>query len=547
MNRRTLLLIFAVVLGVVGILLSLPRGGKVVSREVLVAAEDIDTYTVIDESMVERHKELTTQTPDAYTATTTTLMTTRPIHKGETIRHTNALPLDTFRPGFPLEVISFPATVDKMVSGQVVPGHKINIYGYRQEQGERSGELILVVPKVWVVDVRTAQAEESRAVSARTPTPQGGGGGILPGISITRAPASIVTVAANRQAIVGIIEALGRQGLQAWVTLAPDEVPPPPKTTLRVEAPPVGVGKYTARWGASPRATNYVLEEAGNSAFVTPTVVYSGTANSLVLTDRQAGVYFYRVKATNIVGESPWSDTVSVKVEVPQAPTLARISNPKGSGNYTLKWSTPKGATGYLVQEAIIPTFEAATDIYSGNSSTTSVSGREFGIYYYRVKATSEVGDSDWSNTESTNIPTPTPIPPTPTPTRTPGPIALPPLSPCVGFSKLSDGPRYDLQEKGMQPWYLLIKVVDAQGNIRTMEDSLRVDYCCPHPKSAESVYKAGEFGRVKHEEGKEGFVEFPLAQGSYDVVIYVCDDKIQIPVALSGQNPIWEVILLKP
>jgi len=98
-----------------------------------------------------------------------------------------------------------------------------------------------------------------------------------------------------------------------------------------------------------------------------------------------------------------------------------------------------------------------------------------------------------------------------------------------------------------MPPWYLLIKVVDAQGNIRTMEDSLRVDYCCPHPKPEESLYKAGQFMRVKHEEGKEGYVEFPLAQGSYDVVIYVCDDKIQIPVALSGQNPIWEVILLKP
>ena len=541
------MLIFAVVLGVAGILLSLPRGGKVVSREVLVAAEDIDTYTVIDESMVERREELTTQTPDAYAATTTTLMTTHPIRKGETIRHADALPLDTFRPGFPLEVISFPATVDKMVSGQVLPGHKINIYGYRSEQGERSGELILVAPKVWVVDVRTAQGEESRAVSAqKTPTPQGGGGSLLTGISITRAPASIVTVAASRQVITGIIEALGRQGLQAWVTLAPDEVPPPPKTTLRVEAPPVGVGKYTARWGASPRATNYVLEEAGNSAFVTPTVVYSGTANSLVLTDRQAGVYFYRVKAANIVGESPWSDAVSVKVEVPQAPTLAKISNPKGSGNYTLKWSAPKGATGYLVQESLTPTFEAATDVYSGNSSTTSVSGRDFGIYYYRVKATSEVGDSAWSNTESTNVPTPTPIPPTPPPPTPPAQILPPAPSPCVGFSKLSDGPRDDLKNR-MPPWYLLIKVVDAHGNIRTMEDSLRVDYCCPHPKPEESLYKAGQFMRVKHEEGKEGYVEFPLAQGSYDVVIYVCDDKIQIPVALSGQNPIWEVILLKP
>lgn len=537
------MLILAVVLGVVGILLSLPRGSKIVQREVIVAAEDIDTYTVLDEGMVERRTLLTTQAADAYATTTTPLMTTRPIRKGEPIRRANALPLDTFRPGFPQEVISFPATVDKIVSGQVLPGHKINIYGYRPEQGERPGELILVAPKVWVVDVRTGQGEESKAAGARA----GGSEGLLTGLGLTRAPASIVTVASNRQIVMAIIEALGRNGLSAWVTLAPEEVPPPPQTTLRVDAPPVGVGKYTARWGASPRATKYVLEEAGNSAFVTPTVVYSGTANSLVLTDRQAGVYFYRVKATNIVGESPWSNTVSVKVEVPQAPVLARISNPKGSGNYTLKWSTPKGATGYLVQEAATPGFEAATDVYSSNSNTTSLSGRDFGTYYYRVKATSEVGDSEWSNTESTNVPTPTPVPPTPRP-PTPIPPAppLPPV-PCVGFSTQSDGPRPDLKNR-MPPWYLLVKVVDARGNVRTMEDDLRVDYCCPHPKPEESVYKAGQFMRVKHEEGKEGYVEFPLSKGTYKVDLYVCGSQLPIAtVMLNEESPIWEVILLKP
>jgi len=536
------LLILAVVLGVAGILLSLPRSSKIVQREVIVAAEDIDTYTVIDEGMVERRTLLATQAADAYATTTTPLMTTRPIRKGEPIRRTNALPLDTFRPGFPQEVISFPATVDKMVSGQVLPGHKINIYGYRPEQGERPGELILVAPKVWVVDVRTAQGEASKAASARA----GDSEGLLTGLGVTRAPASIVTVASDRQIVMAIIEALGRNGLSAWVTLAPEEVPPPPQTTLRVDAPPVGVGKYTARWGASPRATNYVLEEASTAAFTNTTTVYSGAATAVTLAERKAGVYYYRVQATNIVGKSPWSNTASVKVEVPQAPELYKISNPKGSGNYTLKWSTPKGATGYLVQESLTPTFEAATEVYSGTATTVSLSGREFGIYHYRVKATSEVGDSGWSNTESTSVPTPTPVPPTPIP-PTPIPTAPPPPpAPCVGFTKLSDGPRPDLKNR-MPPWYLLVKVVDAQGNVRTMEDNLRVDYCCPHPKPDESVYKAGQFMRVKHEEGKEGYVEFPLAEGAYKVDLYVCGSQIPIAtVLLNEENPIWEVILLK-
>jgi len=538
------LLICAIVLGVIGILLSLPRGSKIVQREVIVAAEDIDTYTVIDEGLVERRTLLATQAADAYATTTTPLMTTRPIHKGETIRRANALPLDTFRPGFPQEVISFPATVDKMVSGQVLPGHKINIYGYRSEQGERPGELILVAPKVWVVDVRTAQGEESKAASARA----GGSTDPLTGLGVTRAPASIVTVASNRQIVMAIIEALGRNGLSAWVTLAPEEVPPPPQTTLRVDAPPVGVGKYTARWGASPRATNYVLEEASTVTFTNAITVYSGAATAVTLAERKAGVYYYRVIATNIVGESPWSNTVAVKVEVPLAPKLDRISNPKGSGNYTLKWSAPTGATGYVVEEAITPTFEAATEVYSGTATTVSLSGREFGIYYYRVKATSEVGDSAWSNAESTNVPTPIPPTLTPTPTSTPGPTPTRtpmPIPPC-GISVLKIKSYAELLNDGyppMKPWYLVVKVVDAQGRIRTMEDCIRVDYCCPHPKPGESEYCTRD--PIKNEPGKEGFVEFPLAEGTYNVDVYVCGHLL-INVTLTTENPVVGLILLK-
>jgi hypothetical protein len=80
------------------------------------------------------------------------------------------------------------------------------------------------------------------------------------------------------------------------------------------------------------------------------------------------------------------------------------------------------------------------------------------------------------------------------------------------------------------------------------MEDDLRVDYCCPHPKPEESVYKAGQFMRVKHEEGKEGYVEFPLSKGTYKVDLYVCGSQLPIAtVMLNEESPIWEVILLKP
>jgi hypothetical protein len=258
------------------------------------------------------------------------------------------------------------------------------------------------------------------------------------------------------------------------------------------------------------------------------------------------------VKATNIVGESPWSDTVSVKVEVPQAPVLSKISNPKGSGNYTLKWDTPKGATGYLVQESLTPTFEAATDVYSGTSNTTSVSGRDFGTYYYQVKATSEVGDSAWSKAESATVlppPTPTPPPPpvvSPTP---PTPTTTPPI--CLEISKLSDGPRLDLLQTGMQNWYILVKVVDAQGNTQTLKDhGIQIEYGSPPQRNE---YKEGEIWHVKdnRDPDKVGFVEFPLAKGAYKVKISIISKiplctpgQPPIEVTLNEQNPIWAVIL---
>jgi len=544
------LLIFAVALGVIGILLSLPRGSREVQLEVIVAAEDIDTYTVIDEGMVERRMMPATRAADTYGPSTVSdpkLMTTRPIRKGDTISRSNALPLDTFRPGFPLETISFPATVDKMVSGQVVSGHRINIYGYRPEQGNRPGELIMIAPRVWVVDVRTAQGEESRAAVARTPTPVGGGS-ILPGISLTQAPASIVTVATERQIVLEIIEALGQQGLSAWVTLAPDVVQPPPRPSLSTGTPVCG--EFTLRWKPSPRTTTYILEEAGNSAFQGATIAYSGPATSMTL-QRKAGDSFYRVRATNIVDKSDWSNTISVTVQTPAPPVLETIRNPEGRGNYPLKWNPVECAKGYVVQEAIDEGFKVAAEVYSGTATTTAISGRTYGSYCYRVKAITEVGDTDWSKAECTGIPTPTPtVTPTsivtPTPTPTPTRTRVPD---CLEISKLSDGPRLDLLQTGMQFWYLLVRVEDTQGVTRTLEDQgIQIEYCDPCGKA---VYKEGETWRVKHEPGKEGYVEFPLAKGDYKVTISIISkiplchpEQLSIRVTLNEQNPIWGVVL---
>ncbi len=94
---------------------------------------------------------------------------------------------------------------------------------------------------------------------------------------------------------------------------------------------------------------------------------------------------------------------------IPETPVLNTIDNPEGDGNYTISWSSSTGAGGYLLQEANTPDFSSPSTAYSGPNTSTAVSGREVGTYYYRVKAVNFYVSSGWSNTESAVVTVPPP------------------------------------------------------------------------------------------------------------------------------------------
>ncbi|MCL7455008.1 MAG: fibronectin type III domain-containing protein, partial [Anaerolineae bacterium] len=71
-----------------------------------------------------------------------------------------------------------------------------------------------------------------------------------------------------------------------------------------------GIGSYLVSWGGVPLADGYVLEESKDSSFSAPATVYSGPLTSYQVVGRGAARYFYRVKARNAWGDSPWSGTV---------------------------------------------------------------------------------------------------------------------------------------------------------------------------------------------------------------------------------------------
>jgi len=93
----------------------------------------------------------------------------------------------------------------------------------------------------------------------------------------------------------------------------------------------------------------------------------------------------------------------------PAAPVLDAIGNEDGNGNYTVSWSSSEGADTYTLQEDDNADFSSPTTAYAGASTSTAVSGRDVGTYYYRVQASNARASSDWSNLESVDVTVPLP------------------------------------------------------------------------------------------------------------------------------------------
>jgi hypothetical protein len=120
------------------------------------------------------------------------------------------------------------------------------------------------------------------------------------------------------------------------------------------------------------------------------------------------------VEAQNVDGFSPFAlgrsgpATVYLPLvsrrwpPLPYTPVLNAISNADGDGNYTVSWQSALLANTYTLQEDDNASFSSPTTAYGpGSTTSTAISGRSIGTYYYRVKATNNYGDSSWSNVQT--------------------------------------------------------------------------------------------------------------------------------------------------
>lgn len=258
MNTRTVVLIGAVALLGVGLLLTLadmlqppPAAPRITPA---VAAKQIEPYSVVTQDMVKAGEQM--RATDARERGVWELedvighMTTEQLGPGTYLTGVNVKPIKEVRfvEDLGLEVLSFQASADRVVGGQLRPGHIINLYGFKVGAEEET-ITTLIEPRLWVVGVSSGGAP----VTDATPRPDYGTGEYTVIGGERDRPGTLITIAVPPEKAVKIIDALGAQRFNPWVTLAANQTvaaalePPEPAATPGLPANLIATATELAR------------------------------------------------------------------------------------------------------------------------------------------------------------------------------------------------------------------------------------------------------------------------------------------------------------
>jgi hypothetical protein len=167
-----------------------------------------------------------------------------------------------------------------------------------------------------------------------------------------------------------------------------DAGPPEGPPILNAIDNPGGDYEYTVSWSAVVRATRYTLEEDDNAAFSSPATVSAGSGTSKAISASAVGTYYYRVKASNALGESGWSNIQSVVVTVPpppcpQAGTWSGHTDEAQSISYTVADTPTCRVTSLKITSRVECIYPRWSFLYTVEYFTAQpIAGGEFEYYY---------------------------------------------------------------------------------------------------------------------------------------------------------------------
>jgi hypothetical protein len=187
------------------------------------------------------------------------------------------------------------------------------------------------------------------------------------------------------------------------------------KPTIPVLATPLNDSKgllnpITATWNKSLRVEKYKLQVATDNLFSSLIVNDSTLTDTTKLMPNLANYtqYYWRVKASNIGGESDWSTVWNFKTlgnpysVILASPENGTVNNPVNS--VTFKWYKPQERIETILKYH----FQLSTDSLFGSiafsdstfilDTTATGSGLSYlTTYFWRVRAKNETGWGDWS------------------------------------------------------------------------------------------------------------------------------------------------------
>ncbi len=159
-------------------------------------------------------------------------------------------------------------------------------------------------------------------------------------------------------------------------------------------------------WYKSDRATNYTLELTTTEDFSVVDFSQTGLIDTVTFQENLAYLtqYYWRVKATNVAGDSDWSTVRTFETKAQDAVTPSLLS-PSNNANQidtaaTFLWNTSTAAVSYRFQLANDPGFISLVSNQSALTDTTvTVTGLTKGTnYYWKVKAFGAQDSTGWSS-----------------------------------------------------------------------------------------------------------------------------------------------------
>ncbi len=190
--------------------------------------------------------------------------------------------------------------------------------------------------------------------------------------------------------------------INAYAALA-NLAPPDPPVLAAIDNLD-GDHTYTVTWSTVAGATSYLLQESGTASFSSPTTRYSGTYTETQVAGQDVGVWYYRARASDALGNtSDWSNIQSVTV-LPAAPIMTPIDNSTNADAYVVQWASVPGAYSYSLEQDTAPAFTAPITRYAGSSTAYNVTGQPGGTWYYRARATHGDLIGPWSTPVSTTV-----------------------------------------------------------------------------------------------------------------------------------------------